>query len=210
MTVFAEPPPRLTPLAADAVKQTVFEGFFRGPLAVLVPDAGNTVPLTVSERHFFAEQTVSIPGFLNRGSHVMCIALRPLNVNFAPLNTNPGKKHSRSCPDFSDFFAFRHPETTDSRDEILKAKLPGGGGRVKVEAGAAGAHNLDATDAAIQSKGVSSRCPRTKLRSVVGERGKWSEGRREAPSESQPERNVPPPSRRRKPAAPAALRHASS
>ena len=32
-------------------------------------------------------------------------------------------------------------------------------GRVKVEAGAAGAHYLDATDAAIQSRGVSSRCP---------------------------------------------------
>jgi hypothetical protein len=98
---------------------------------------------------------------LNRGSHVMCIALRPLNVNFAPFNTSPDQKHSRSYPDFSDFFAFRHPETTDSRDEILKAKPPGGGGRVKVEAGAAGAHNLDATDAAIQSKGGSSRCPRT-------------------------------------------------
>ena len=43
------------------------------------------------------------------------------------------------------------------------------------------------------------------LRSVVGERGKWSGGRREAFSASQPERNVPPPSRRRKPAAIAAI-----
>ena len=39
------------------------------------------------------------------------------------------------------------------------------------------------------------------LRSVVGERGKWSGGRREAFSASQPECNVPSPSRRRKPAA---------
>jgi len=31
-----------------------------------------------------------------------------------------------------------------------RGKNPGGGGRVKVEAGAAGAHDLDATDAAIQ------------------------------------------------------------
>ena len=31
------------------------------------------------------------------------------------------------------------------------------------------------------------------LRSVVGERAKWSGGRRAAPSESQPERNDPPP-----------------
>lgn len=44
------------------------------------------------------------------------------------------------------------------------------------------------------------------LRSAVGERGKWSEGRREAPSETKPKRNVPPPSRRRKPAAVAAFR----
>jgi len=35
---------------------------------------------------------------------------------------------------------------------------------------------------------------------VVGEQGKCSGGRRVAPSESQPKRNVPPPSRRRKPA----------
>jgi len=39
------------------------------------------------------------------------------------------------------------------------------------------------------------------LRSAIGERGKWSGGQREAFSVSQPERNVPPPSHRRKPAA---------
>lgn len=39
------------------------------------------------------------------------------------------------------------------------------------------------------------------LRSVVGERGKWSGGRRGAHSALQPERNAPPPSRGRKPAA---------
>lgn len=38
------------------------------------------------------------------------------------------------------------------------------------------------------------------LRSAVGGRGKWSAGRRAAYSESQPERNAPPPSHRRKPA----------
>ena len=41
----------------------------------------------------------------------------------------------------------------------------------------------------------------TLLRSVAGERGKWSGGRGVASSKSQPERNVPPPRRRRKPAA---------
>lgn len=41
---------------------------------------------------------------------------------------------------------------------------------------------------------------------MVGERGKWSEGRRVSSSETQPERNVPPPSRRRTPSAPAASR----
>ena len=47
---------------------------------------------------------------------------------------------------------------TDSRDENLKAKVGGGGGRVKVEAGAARAHYLDPPDAAIQSAWLSSRC----------------------------------------------------
>ena len=44
------------------------------------------------------------------------------------------------------------------------------------------------------------------LRSAVGERGKWSEGRREAPSETKPKRNGLPPSRRRKLTAVAAIR----
>jgi hypothetical protein len=44
------------------------------------------------------------------------------------------------------------------------------------------------------------------LRSAVGERGKWSEGRRVALSETKPKRNVPSPSRRRKLAAFAAIR----
>ena len=38
-------------------------------------------------------------------------------------------------------------------DENLEA-ITGGGGRVKMEARAAGAHNLDATDAYIKSNGV--------------------------------------------------------
>ena len=63
-----------------------------------------------------------------------------------------------------DIFTSRRPATTHFRDENLKAKLPGGGGRVKVEAGAAGAHYLDATDAAIQSNEVSSRCPQITVR----------------------------------------------
>jgi len=46
---------------------------------------------------------------------------------------------------------------TDSRDEKLGANLPGGGGRVKVEAGAHGAHYLDATDDALSWIRVSSR-----------------------------------------------------
>jgi hypothetical protein len=44
-----------------------------------------------------------------------------------------------------------HSSLQTSRDENLEAKIPGGGGRVKVEAGGAtGAHNLEATDDAIQ------------------------------------------------------------
>jgi len=70
-----------------------------------------------------------------------------------------------SCPaspgaaDWSFPVTFPMRAATDSRDEILRAKLPGGGGRVKVEAGAAGAHYLDATAAATKSNKVSSRCP---------------------------------------------------
>jgi hypothetical protein len=125
-----------------------------------------------------------------------------------------------------------------SRDENLEAKIPGGGGRVKGGTEArtykrASRSILDATDAAIQLRGFSSRCPGDKpngsailqsvigkseigqsligefnalpayaifwLRSVVGEWGKWSGERREASSGTQPERNVPLPSRRRKP-----------
>ena len=53
---------------------------------------------------------------------------------------------------------------------------------------------------------VASQLLTFQLRSVVGERGKWSGGRNEAHSEMKPERSVPPPSRRRKPAALAAFR----
>jgi hypothetical protein len=140
--VFAEQSARFTPLAADAMQQAIGVAFLGGEASVLVPDTGNAMPVTVSERHLFAEQTVSIPGLFNRGSHVRCFALRPLNVNSGPFNTSPGQKHSRSCPDFSDFFTFRRPATTHFRDEHLSAKLPGGGGRVKVEAGAGGRTTL--------------------------------------------------------------------
>jgi len=46
-------------------------------------------------------------------------------------------------------FRFCCQTATAPRDENLEANSPGGGGRVKVEARAAGAHHLDATAAAI-------------------------------------------------------------
>jgi hypothetical protein len=52
-----------------------------------------------------------------------------------------------------------HSSRQTSRDENLEAKVPGGGGRVKGGTEATTRSILDATAAAAQSKGVSSRCP---------------------------------------------------
>ena len=69
--VLAEQPAGIAPLPANAVQKAIGITFLGSEASVLVPEPGNTVPFTVSERHFFAELTVSIPGLLNRGSHVM-------------------------------------------------------------------------------------------------------------------------------------------
>ena len=80
-------------------------------------------------------------------------------MNSVLLNTSDEQKHSRDYPEFRVKIAPCRPAATDSRDENLKAKVPGDGERVKVEARGNGAHNLDATAAAIPSKEVSSHCP---------------------------------------------------
>ena len=69
--VLAEQPAGFAPLTANAVQKAIGITFLGGEASVLVPEPGNTVPFPVSERHCFAEQTVSIPGLVNRGSHVM-------------------------------------------------------------------------------------------------------------------------------------------
>jgi hypothetical protein len=84
-----------------------------------------------------------------------------LNVNSLSLNTSDGQKHSRDYPEFRVKIAPCRPAATDSRDENLEAKVHGDGGRVKVEARGNGAHDLDATAAAIPSNEVSSRFPDT-------------------------------------------------
>lgn len=80
-------------------------------------------------------------------------------MNSLSLNTSDEQKHSRDYPEFRVKIAPCRPAATDSRDENLEAKVPGDDGRVKVEARGNGAHNLDATAAAIPSKVVSSHCP---------------------------------------------------
>ena len=67
--VFAKTPPRFIPVAADAVEQPVLVRFFRGPSAVLVPDADNPVPATASHGHSLTELSVSIKCFLDGGNH---------------------------------------------------------------------------------------------------------------------------------------------
>ena len=117
----------------------------------------------------------------------------------------------------------------DSRDENLKARIRAAAGESKEErkqerVSESSRSILDAPAAAIQSAGLSSRCPGdepngppifqsvigkseirqslieefiassavadSRLRSVVGERGKWSGERRGEFSESRPERNA--------------------
>lgn len=83
--VFAEESARFVPLAADAMQQSIGVAFLGGEASVLVPDTGNAMPVTVSERHLFAEQTVSIPGLLNRGSHVRCFCTSTIEREFWPI-----------------------------------------------------------------------------------------------------------------------------
>lgn len=95
--VCTEPPPRLIPFAADAVEHSVFEGFFRGPLAVLVPGADNTMPAAIAHGHALTKLTVSIKCFLDGGSHVSHIRFCCTPHLPPPLNTRRSEKQIQSC-----------------------------------------------------------------------------------------------------------------
>ena len=95
--VFAKSPPRLAPFAAYSVKQTVLEGFFRGPFAVLVPDANNTVPVAIAHGHSLSKLTVSIICFLDGGAHDSHIRFCFAPHLPLPFNTRRSEKQTLSC-----------------------------------------------------------------------------------------------------------------
>ena len=95
--VFAEPPSGFIPMAADAVKQSVLERFFRGTDAIFVPDADDSVPATIPHGHLLIELSVSIKSFLDRGAHDAHIRLG--NIPHVPLsfNTRRSEMPTKSC-----------------------------------------------------------------------------------------------------------------
>jgi len=74
--IFAQQPSGFTPLAADAVQQTVLIAFFVRHHPVFVPDADNAMPATVAQRHYFTQLAIPMKGSFNRFSH------KPGNVSF--------------------------------------------------------------------------------------------------------------------------------
>ena len=84
-------------MAADAVKQSVLERFFRGSDAIFVPDADDSVPATIPHGHLLIELTVSIKGFLDRGAHDSQICFS--NIPHVPpsFNTRRSKIPTKSC-----------------------------------------------------------------------------------------------------------------
>jgi len=74
---FAEQTSRLIPLAANAVKLAVLVGFFGREHAVLVPGAVDTMPATIPQGKFLAEQSGSIKVSLNGGAHHTVFCIRP-------------------------------------------------------------------------------------------------------------------------------------
>ena len=95
--VFTKLPPCFIPMTADAVKQSVFESFFRGPFAVLVPGADNTMPAAIAHGHSLTKLTVSIKCFLDGGSHVSHIRFCFAPHLPPPFNTPRSEKPTLSC-----------------------------------------------------------------------------------------------------------------
>src|SRR5439155_25175125 len=76
-SVFAQQAALLVPLAANAVRQPVLVGFFRGEHSVLVPGAMHTVSATISQWDFLAKQPCSIKVSLDNGVHHTSACIRP-------------------------------------------------------------------------------------------------------------------------------------
>ena len=95
--VFAEPPPRFIPMTADTVKESVFERFFGGEFAVLMPVANNTVPAAIAHGHLLTELSVTIKCFLDGGAHVSHIRFYYDPHLPSPFNTCRSEKPIQSC-----------------------------------------------------------------------------------------------------------------
>jgi hypothetical protein len=100
--VFAEPPSRFIPMAADAVQQSVLVRFFRGTFAVLVPDAGNPVPAAIAHGHLLTELSVSIKHFLDGGVHDSHIRFDDTPHFPSSFNTRRSEKPTKSCSPLAD------------------------------------------------------------------------------------------------------------
>ena len=67
--VLAEQLSRFTPLATEAMKQSVLIWLFGGEYAVLVPGVGNTMPTGAPQRRSFTDLSVSIKHLMDGGVH---------------------------------------------------------------------------------------------------------------------------------------------
>jgi hypothetical protein len=95
--VFAKPPPRFIPMAADTVKQSVLVRFFRSADAVPVPGADNPVPATISQGRSLAELSISIKYFLDDGAHDSHIRFYETPLLPSLFNTGRSKRPARIC-----------------------------------------------------------------------------------------------------------------
>jgi len=163
-SVFAEQLSSFIPLPADAVKQPGPVWFLAGEKPVLVPGAGGAVQAVLSQGHLLAELTASIIMALN-GAVLHSRISRETNpwrgessCSFVTFRDPANSSRERFLPRlaFDRNCALASRPATVPGDENLEAEAPGGGGRVKEERKPMNRSILDASDAAIQSKLVSS------------------------------------------------------
>jgi len=67
--IFAQQSSGFIPLATDAVQQPIQIVFFVGQNTVLVPDADNAMPATVSQRRYLTQLAIPMKRFFNSFFH---------------------------------------------------------------------------------------------------------------------------------------------
>jgi hypothetical protein len=67
--IFAQQPTGFIPLATDAVQQAIQIAFLVRQNPVLVPDADNAMPATVSQRHYLTQSAIPMKRFFNSFFH---------------------------------------------------------------------------------------------------------------------------------------------